>query len=261
MTTNTTPPDAPMGASFGRSSATRRGHMITKGHLAAFANERNVVDVLDVLEGRGYPSSIENATVVSYVYDPAVFNHNLEKQFAAIEDTGVGALNRLRAGKKPSESDQLAVIEFLDMHLHRGRYADRAGDSQPATLFKTDGSIEQSRLNYGDLISLAHDHPDTLRLTKLDLEKWSWQIYTTTNLWTGDGAVMLWRPDADHELSTVTFPLSPTQLLVIGEDIPTDFDMSRAIAMRSRRWVVGPRGALPIEAIKRMKAERDAVSE
>lgn len=231
--------------------------MITKGHLAAFANERNVVDVLDVLEGRGYPSSIENATVVSYVYDPAVFTHDLEKRFAAIEDKGVGALNRLRNGEVPTIGDQLAVIEFLDMHLHRGRYADRAGDSQPAILFKTDGTVEEAHLNYGDLMSLAHDHPNTLRLIGRDLEQWQWQIYTTTNLWTGDGAVMLWRLDADHKLSTVTFPLSPTQLLVIGEDIPTDFDMSRAIATRSRRWVIGPRGALPIEAIKRMKAERD----
>ncbi|WP_218682638.1 DUF4238 domain-containing protein [Microbacterium sp. BF1] len=232
--------------------------MITKGHLAAFADDRNVVDVLDVLEGRGYPSSIENATVVSYVYDPSVFTHDLEKQFAEIEDKGVGALNRLRAGVIPTGPDKLAVIEFLDMHLHRGRYADRAGDSQPATLFMKDGSVEETHLNYGDLISLAHDHPDTLRLTSFGLEGWQWQIYTTTNLWTGDGAVMLFRPNPDHPLSTVTFPLSPTQLLVIGDDVPTDFDMSRAIARRSRRWVVGPRGNLPIEAIRRMKAEVDA---
>lgn len=178
--------------------------MITKGHLAAFANDRNVVDVLDVLEGRGYPSSIENATVVNYVYDPAVFTHDLEKRFAAIEGKGVGALNRLRNGEVPTIGDQLAVIEFLDMHLHRGRYADRAGDSQPAILFKTDGTVEEAHLNYGDLMSLAHDHPNALRLIGRDLEQWQWQIYTTTNLWTGDGAVMLWRPDADHELSPGT---------------------------------------------------------
>ena len=245
------------GASFGRSANTRRGHMITKGHMAAWANARNIVDVLDVQEGRGYPSSIENATVVSYVYDPSVLAHDLELRFSKIEDRGVSALNRLRAGIDPYPGDPEAIIEFLDMHLHRGRYANKAGDSQQASLFMTDGSVQESELNYADLLSLAHDHPDTLRRPTLGMETWPWQIYTTTNLWTGDGAVMLWRPNAESELATVTFPLSPTQLLVIGDDVPTDFDMGRAIARNSRRWVIGEKGTLPIEAIRRMKAEQD----
>jgi hypothetical protein len=61
---------------------------------------------------------------------------------------------------------------------------------------------------------------------------------------TGDGAVLLWRPTDGAEISTISFPLSPTQLLVIGEDLPDDVPHNRLLAENSKRWIVGARGTL-----------------
>lgn len=235
---------------------TRRGHMVTGGYIRAWVDEHNVVDVLDVQNGRGYHSSYKNASIVSYVYDSAVLTLDLEKEYGVIESQGISAFSKLRSGEGLEETEARAAIAFLDMHLHRGRYADRAGVRVPALLMMTDGTTQQKELLLGDMLPLAHQHPDTLRLTSLRLEEWTWQIYTTDCLYTGDGAVMLWRPDADHDLATITFPLSPTQLLVIGDDIPTDFNINRAIVNNCRRWIVGQRGTLPIEQMNRIKHER-----
>ncbi|MGV8970688.1 MAG: DUF4238 domain-containing protein [Rhodoglobus sp.] len=237
-------------------SGTRRGHMVTGGYIRAWADGNNVVDVIDVQDGRGYPSSYKNASIVSYVYDSAVLTLDLEREYGAIESQGISAFSKLRAGKGLDEESTQAAIAFLDMHLHRGRYADRAGVRVPALLLMTDGTTQEKELLLGDMLPLAHQHPDSLRLTSLELENWTWQIFTTDCLYTGDGAVMLWRPDADHDLATVTFPLSPTQLLVIGDDIPPDFDINRAIANNCRRWLLGQRGTLPIEQMKRILAQR-----
>jgi len=251
------PSKAPRGRSFRRSvSGTRRGHMVSKGYISAWANERNVIDVLDVQDRRGYPSSIENASVVSYVYDPAVLTHDLEGQFGDIEDAGTSAFTKLRAGDELTPSDTAAVVEFLDMHLHRGRYADRAGDTQPAVLMMKDGSVQDAELNYGDLLSLAHDHPDTLRLTTLGLEQRVWKLYPMEGLYTGDGAVLLWGHGPNADPTTITFPLSPTQLLVIGDDLADDININRFIVHNCRRWIVGQRGTLPIEAMKKLSSRR-----
>jgi hypothetical protein len=230
--------------------------MVTAGYIRAWADENNVIDVLDVQDGRGYHASYKNASVVSYVYDPAVLTLDLESEYGVIEGAGISAFSKLRAGEGLAEAEAAAAIAFLDMHLHRGRYADRAGVRVPALLVMKDGTTQEKELLLGDMLPLAHQHPDTLRLTTLGLETWTWQIFMTDCLYTGDGAVMLWRPDTDHGLATVTFPLSPTQLLVIGEDIPADFDINRAIVNNCRRWVVGQKGTLPIEQIRRIKSQR-----
>lgn len=232
--------------------------MVTKSYIKAWADERNVVDVLDVQEGRGYLSAIGDASVVSYVYEPEVLGHDLESAFSVIEGSGVTAMGKLRAGEEMTLPDLTAVIAFLDMHLHRGRYANRVGARQPALLYMVDGSVREAELNYGDLLSLAHHHPDTLRLTSLGLEQQVWKIYPIEGLWTGDGAVLLFAPGGGQEPTSIAFPLSPTQLLVIGDDLPEDIDMNRLIGLRSRRWVVGQRGTLPIDAVKRIKAQRAA---
>ncbi|WP_307295072.1 hypothetical protein [Microbacterium natoriense] len=231
---------------------------MTKSYIKAWADERNVVDVLDVDEGRGYPSAIGDASVVSYDYDPNAFRHDLEGAFSVIEGSGIAAIRKLRAGEEMSRPDLTAVIAFLDMHLHRGRYANRVSARQPALLFIDDESVQEAELNYGDLLSLAHDHPDTLRLTSLELEQRAWKIYPFEGLWTGDGAVLLFALGGGQEPTSIAFPLSPTQLLVIGDDLPEDVNMNRLIGLRSRRWVVGQRGTLPIEAVKRIKAQCDA---
>lgn len=225
---------------------TRRGHMVSRGYIAAWADEKNVVDVLDLQDGRGYPSSIVSASVVSYVYDPEVMAQDLESEYARIEGNGISAITKLRTGKAVTHEDQDSVIAFLDMHLHRGRYADRANVRVPAVLMMTDGSVKDTKLKLGDMLLLSQEHPETLRLTSLGLQDWTWRIHEVGNLATGDGAVLLWRPTADDELTTITFPLSPTQLLVIGDVLPEKpFEMVNLhIAKNCRRWMVGVRGSL-----------------
>lgn len=219
--------------------------MVTKGYIAAWADEKNVVDVFDLQGARGYPTSIENASVVSYVYDPEVMTIDLEGEYGLIEDAGVAAFARLRAGQSVTREDQEATIAFLDMHLHRGRYADRAEVRVPAKLLMKDGSAQDAELKLGDMLYLAQQHPDTLRLSTLGLADRTWRIYSIEGLATGDGAVLLWRPNSEADLSTITFPLSPTQLLVIGDDLPEDLDMNRFLLRNCRRWMVGQRGSLP----------------
>ena len=235
--------------------------MVTKAYISAWANEKNVVDVLDVQDGRGYPSSVENASVVSYVYDPAVMTHDLEGAYAGIESKGFSAFTKLRAGDDVTPDDMDAVITFLDMHLHRGRYADRASVRVPAVLIMNDGSIDDAELKLGDMLLLSHQQPDTLRLTSLGLPKWTWQIYPIDGLYTGDGAVLLWRPNADHELTTITFPLSPTQLLVIGDGLPENIDMNRFLVRNCRRWIVGQRGSLPLDLMAKITTQQAADSQ
>lgn len=252
MTSSTA--DTPEGARPSRgnpsASGTRRSHMVTGSYISAWADKKNVLDVLDVQEGRGYPSSYKNASIVSYVYDPAVLTVDLEAEYGAIEGRGMAAFKKLRAGKELLEEETQAAITFLDMHLHRGRYANRAGVRVSASMLMEDGTTQEADLSLGDMLLLAHQHTETLRLTSRGLEQWTWQVYTTESLYTGDGAVLLWRPDAEHDLTTVTFPLSPTQLLVIGDDVPVGLDINRAIVSNCRRWVIGQRGTLPIGQMK-----------
>lgn len=237
---------------------TRRGHMVSRGYISAWANERNVIDVLDLQDGRGYPSSIVNASVVSYVYDPEVMTQDLESEYARIEATGISAIAKLRSGRAMTRKDQDAMIAFLDMHLHRGRYADRANVRVPAMLLMKDGSAKDAELRLGDMLLLSQEHPETLRLRALELPDWTWRIYEVDNLATGDGAVLLWRPTADDELTTITFPLSPTQLLLIGDELlEKPFELLNLhLAKNCRRWMVGVRGSLNLAGAPAIVAQR-----
>ena len=40
-------------------------HMVSKGYIREWADARKIVDVLDLQDGRGYPSSYLSATVVA----------------------------------------------------------------------------------------------------------------------------------------------------------------------------------------------------
>lgn len=232
--------------------------MVTRGYISAWANEKNVVDVIDLQDGRGYQSSIVNASVVSYVYDPEVMTLDLESEYGRIEDIGISAINRLRGGQDMTHDDLDAVIAFLDMHLHRGRYADRANVRVPAMLVMKDGSARDAKLKLGDMLLLTQQHPETLRLTSLGLARWTWSLHPIDGLATGDGAVLLWRKTADAELSTVTFPLSPTQLLVIGDDLPENVNMNAFLLRNCRRWMVGQHGTLPLDLAATIAADRAA---
>jgi hypothetical protein len=181
-----------------KQDAVKNAHMVSKGYIRAWADKRNVVDVLDLQDGRGYPASYLSATVVSYAYDPNVLTHNLERYYSLIEDAGTPALVKMREGEPLTTAEARAVIAFLDMHLDRGRYADRTQVRAPAVVLRADGRIEQTELALGDALLL----------------------------------------------STISFPLSPTQLLVIGEDLPDDGPHNRLLAENSKRWIVGARGSL-----------------
>lgn len=224
----------------------KRAHMVSKGYLRAWADARNSVDVLDIQDGRGFPSSIENATVASYAYDPAVLTHDLESDYARIEDSGIPVTLKLRTGHATlTDVEQGAMIAFLDMHLDRGRYADQTKIRIPAALLKTGGEFEDAELNLGDRLLLSQSLRDVIRLSRLGLEDWPWHVIGgQQHLATGDGAVLLWRPTDGAEICTISFPLSPTQLLVIGQDLPDGVPINELLAKHSRRWIVAERGKL-----------------
>ncbi|WP_186372204.1 DUF4238 domain-containing protein [Arthrobacter sp. KBS0702] len=219
-------------------------HMVSKGYIRAWADARNVVDVLDLQDGRGYPSSYLSATVVSYVYDPKVLTRDLEDDYSQIENSGTPAIVKLRKGHTLTAAERSAVIAFLDMHLDRGRYADQTKIRIPAVVLKTGGRIENAELTLGDRLLLSQSIQDVLRLTTLGLEQWPWQVRKAKHLATGDGAVLLWRPTDGADISTISFPLSPTQLLVIGQNLPDDAPLNPLLAKNSKRWIVGVKGTL-----------------
>ena len=228
--------------------AVKNAHMVSKSYIRAWADERNVVDVSDLQDGRGYPSSYMSATVVSYGYEPEVLTRDLERDYGRIEDRGIPAIVKLRKGYKLTAFERSAVVAFLDMHLDRGRYADQTKIRVPALVVKSGGRIEHAELNLADRLLLSQSIKDVLRLTTLGLEQWPWQIREVNGLITGDGAVLVWRSTDGADISAVTFPLSPTQLLVIGQNPPDDVRFKLLLnvlhAENSRRWIVGARGTI-----------------
>jgi Protein of unknown function (DUF4238) len=232
---------------------TKRSHMVTEKYLEAWADERNVIDVRDLQERKGYYNAIANASVANYVYDAAVLSVDLENRFAEIESDGISAIRKLRRGVTeldPREAE--AIIAFLDMHYLRGRLADRVDHTQQATTVSVDlttgeSTSRETDLKLGDMYELIRQHPDTLRLANLGLERWEWNIVGGwEQLVAGDGAALVWALDPNSDaITSVTFPISPTQLLVIGADIPGDAPVNAHVVDKSRRWVFGKKDTLP----------------
>lgn len=239
-----------------KEDAVKNAHMVSKGYIRAWADKKNVVDVLDLQEGRGYRSSYLRATVVNYVYDPNFLTRNLEHDYSLIESAGTPALVKMRNGEPLTEAEAFAVIAFLDMHLDRGRYADRTKVRALAVALRRDGRIEHTELALGDALLLSQSFQDVLRLATLGLEHWPWQVLDASGLATGDGAVLLWRAADGAKVTTVSFPLSPTQLLVIGEDIPDDVPLNQLLAKNSKRWIVGEKGSLNLSWAEIIAAQR-----
>jgi hypothetical protein len=227
----------------------KRGHMMSKGYIEAWADSRNVVDVIDIQDRRGFPTSIQNATVVSYVYDSKVLARDLEEHYSKIENAGTPVIVKLReGGQSLTARERDAMIVFLDMHLDRGRYADRTKLHAPALVFKTGGEIEEAELRLGDALLLSQSRPEVLRLSTLGLDQWVWKVWPVEGLVTGDGAVLLWASSSSNAaIRTVTFPISPTRLLVIGRDLPDEVPMNDRVASNSKRWIVGVRGSLKLD--------------
>lgn len=224
---------------------TSLGHMVSRGYLAAWADKRNTVDVIDIQGQRGFPSSIFTATAVSDVYNPEVLTHDLEDTYSKIETDGIPVIVKFRDGPQSvTAAERDAMIAFLDMHLDRGRYAHRAKVRAPAQVLRRGGQVEKVELNLGDALLISQNHPDVLRLKTLGLGDWEWRVWTVEGLVTGDGAVLLWTLPGGSEICTVTFPLSPTRLLIIGRELPDGVRMNDRVTSNSNRWIVGARGSL-----------------
>jgi hypothetical protein len=179
-----------------------------------------------------------------------VLTHDLEGEYASIENRGVPAILKLRRGSELASSESTAVIVFLDMHLDRGRYADQAGTFIPATLLKTDASIENVDFSVADRLRLSQSLPEILRLAPLCLEQWEWRVEPQpAGLVTGDGAVILFQKPEEAGLCTIAFPLSPTHLLVIGDPLKPATPINTNIITASRRWIVSLRGTIKTRGV------------
>lgn len=213
--------------------------MVSRGYLRAWADENDLVEVIDVEHGRKFKTSITKATVVKHVYVPSVLSVDLENEFGLIESAATPALVKLRNGTQLDENEQRDLIAFLDMHLERGRYANQAAITTPALVIKCGGEFEQTNLKLADRLLLTRHTDGPIRLSKLGLETWPWTLYKGDGIATGDGAVLLWHETKANDLCTVTFPISPSLLLVIGQKIPLDTPINEVLAQKSRRWMIG----------------------
>lgn len=235
-----------------RPSKVKRAHMLSKGYLRAWVDSQNEVDVIDIEKRLGLKSRLGNATVVKYAYDPKLLTRDLEGQFEKIETRGIPALFKLRHGHSLSADEKSNVVDFLDMHLDRGRYADQAQVSTPATVLKTGVRVEAAELNLGDRFLLSQSMKDVMRLSSMELERLPWVVHDTTGLVTGDGAVMLWCESEGSPVTAVTFPLAPTKMLVIGRTtvpmIPER--LNDLMTRKCRRWIVGAVGSLNLDWAK-----------
>ncbi|KAB1658129.1 DUF4238 domain-containing protein [Pseudoclavibacter sp. CFCC 11306] len=227
----------------------KRSHMLSRAYLKQWGDKGGNVEVIDILKRIGVTTDVVNATVVSYGYEPEVLKRDLEGEFSKIEALGIPALSKLRYGHKLSDQEKSDTVAFLDMHLHRGRYADQSEIDTPAVLLKTDGTTEEAKLKLADRLMLSQHMKDLLRLASLGIESWPWAVHNTKNLATGDGAVLLWGEAQDDAPSTVSFPLSPEHLLMIGRPLDArHFDSLNArLAQKSRRWIVGQVGTLNLD--------------
>lgn len=223
---------------------TKRAHMVSRGYLDEWADEKGVVDVADLTKGIALTTTIGNATVVSYAYRTEILHVDLEAQFGKVESAGISALRELRKSHKLTEDQLRDAIAFLDMYRERGLYADQAETRTPAVLLMQDGNLEQSELPLGDRMVLASYMHEVIQLNQLEIEKWPWTIWNIDNALTGDGALVLWREAGSAATTTITFPLSPTEILVIGRKLNCPVDINAVMAMKSRRWLIAQRGGI-----------------
>lgn len=59
--------------------------MVSKTYLRAWGDRRGHVDVMDLEKGKGFQTTIERATVVSYAYDSNLMAADLEPEFSRVE--------------------------------------------------------------------------------------------------------------------------------------------------------------------------------
>ncbi|QIV87733.1 DUF4238 domain-containing protein [Glutamicibacter mishrai] len=233
-------------------SKVKRAHMVSRGYLKPWSDGQNRVEVIDIDKRKGFTTAIGNATVVNYAYESGILRNDLEGEFQKVESAGIPNLVKLRAGHALDKEEKRKTVDFLDMHLSRGRFANQVEVLTPALVLRADKDPETLLLKLGDRFLLSQYEKETLRLPELQLEDWPWVITETRGLITGDGAVLLWHREKGGPVATVSFPLSPTQLLVIGEPLAisgTQY-LNDRVGVCSRRWLVGSIGSLNLEWAK-----------
>lgn len=233
--------------------------MVSSGYISAWADDNNVIAVLDLEKGIGYHKSYKKATVVNYVYEPALLSYDLEGEYARIESAGIPVVRKMREGLDLTIGERTRLVEFLEMHRYRGRYSDRAEVRVPAMAVMSDGSAKDVKLRLGDMMLITRNQETGPRLTDLGMDELDWTVWEVDDIPTGDGAVMLWgsssKTGADS-VSVVTFPLSPTQLLLIGGELPNGVPFKTRLAMNCQRWIVGRTGTLNFEQAAVISAGR-----
>lgn len=216
--------------------------MITRGYLEGWANDRGLVYVFDAEAEVHGPRALSSATVVMYAYRTEHTTLDLEHEYSKVEGEGVAAIRMLAASGALSKEGQGALVRFLDMFLERGFSADQAKVRVPVGIGDfVGGDLRMETLGMGDRLVLSRSMDENrISLAALKIEDWTWRVIPVdSGLVTGDGAAILWNGTAGGPLAAVTFPLSPTRLLVIGDllmGVPVPFN--QLVANRSKRWLI-----------------------
>lgn len=220
----------------------KRAHMISKGYMKAWANERGLVHVWDAETSKAGVRAVGDATVVSYAYRTELLTHDLEAEYSKIEDRATPALRNLADGGSLTQEGEAAVIAFLDMHQERGRYADQAKVRLPVAAGDlTTAGFRMEEMGLGDRLTLSRDvDKDAVRVSALGVDKWRWRVLPVdSGLVTGDGAVMLWNKKGDSPVTAVSFPVSPSRLLILGDGLDgLTIPLNTLLMSKCRRWLV-----------------------
>lgn len=220
----------------------KRAHMVSKGYLTAWANERGLVHVWDAEKLVSGVRPVGDATVVRYAYRTELIGHNLEAEYGRIESRATPALRNLATGGSLTSDGEVAVLDFLDMHQERGQYADQAEVRIPVAAGNIyAGSVSMEQMGLGDRLTLARDtDTEAVRVSSLGVKRWRWRVLPVdSGLATGDGAVMLWRKRSSAPISAVSFPVSPTRLLILGDGLDgLTIPLNTLLMSNCRRWLV-----------------------
>jgi hypothetical protein len=220
----------------------KRAHMVSRGYLEQWSNARGLLLVHDKENSTTNPvRSLGDATVVRYAYRTQLTTIDLEREYSTIESRGIPALRTLGAGGLVTSVGEEAIISFLDMHRERGGFADKTKESLPLAAGDVfTGGMQMVNAGLGDRIALSRVIDQSrVRLTSLDLRHWRWHVFgVESGLITGDGAVLLWGRNGN--INAISFPLSPTRLLIIGNGLEgATVPINDLVAANSKRWIVG----------------------
>lgn len=220
----------------------KRAHMVSRAYLEAWANGRSLVWVFDKENPEiSGVRSVRDATVVRYAYRTELTSLDLEADYARVESRATPALRNLANGGSVGREGEVAIVDFLDMHRERGGFADKTKARVPmASANVLTGESRLVHAGLGDRIVLSRSvDTSRVRIKDLRVDRWRWHVLPVdSGLITGDGAVLLW--SERDAVRTVTFPISPSRLLVIGSGLSgATVPINSLMADHSRRWLIG----------------------